>query len=188
MAMLAIVEETFGRIGRTNEANRAAINRGAMALEFGDVAFAEDALTNALARVERTGNRHGVGVTLGNRAIARLMLGRVGDAAKDLDRDVDELDAVGDLEGLTLLLLSAGLVAGSEGDPTLAAVLLAAAESGIERLGLVLDAAERRVRTDLRAMVAALPDDRRAVARERGRGLSATDALARWRSSRSIDG
>jgi predicted ATPase/class 3 adenylate cyclase len=188
MAMLAIVEETFGRIGRTNEANRAAINRGAMALEFGDVAFAEDALTNALARVERTGNRHGVGVTLGNRAIARLMLGRVGDAAKDLDRAVDELDAVGDLEGLTLLLLSAGLVAGSEGDPTLAAVLLAAAESGIERLGLVLDAAERRVRTDLRAMVAALPDDRRAVARERGRGLSATDALARWRSSRSIDG
>jgi predicted ATPase len=186
MAMLATAEETFARIGRANEANRSAINRGAMALEFGDYPFAEAALTSALARVEPSGNRHGVGVTLGNRAIARLMLGRTGQAASDLERAIEELDAVGDIEGLTFLLLSAGLVAGSEDDPILAAVLVAAADASIERLGLVLDSAERRVRENIGELIAGLPEDRRALALADGRELGVADALARWRSARSM--
>lgn len=180
-ALLEEAEGIFRRLASEDDLARLAINRVAHDLDVGRDAEALEASDRAIGLVRRTGNRHGIGLSLTNKAIALVLLGRPDDARGCLREALAQFQEVGEVVGQVLIIEVASAIASDAGREHEAAVLLGAAV-GLEGLGLEPEPSDLRIRARTEEALASLDPDVRGAWLDEGARLELEAAVDVWRA------
>jgi hypothetical protein len=180
-AMLEQAEAIFRQIGSEDDLARVAINQVAHEL---DVGRDQDALVrsqDAVSLVRRLGNRHGIGLSLMNQAIALILLGRPGEGRPLLREGLAQFQEIGEVKGQVLSIEVGSAIAASAGHARDAAILLGATHAGYDELDLEPEPSDRRLLAWTEAALATVDPSLLAGWIEEGRRLDVEAALEVWR-------
>lgn len=152
--MLRQARQLAESIGDLDGATHIGINLGAASLAAGAYADAAEESRRALEFVRVSGNRIGMAVAQLNLALASYFLGDLETIAASTREARELAEAVHDRSSVAITMLLEGALAARGGDRDRAARELAGAEEILRELDISLEAAEERLRQELRGLLA----------------------------------
>jgi tetratricopeptide (TPR) repeat protein len=175
----------YRRLGLLDDLARLAINRTAMALNRGEDEGALETADEAIALTREQGNRHGVGVSLANKAIALALLGRV-DAVPAVLIEADEaFSSIGEsFDYFLLAAVAAHLDVLEDRIDGTTALLLRTIDRAFDREDYSAEPSDERLLAPVRAQVAVLDAGISTPGVDQDSDLGPADALHRWLRAR----
>jgi predicted ATPase/class 3 adenylate cyclase len=181
-ATLEEARAVFAELGASDDLARVAINVAALALNQGRLQEAIDRSDEAVDRVRRQGNRHGIGMALANQATALALIGRSDEAGPIAHEALDAFLSVGDELGVSMCADVQALRAARAGRVEDAATWLGAAAAARVRLGFAMEPSDEMIEAAIVDALGGAPPDAVRSWREAGALLDPGELVRQLRA------